>query len=201
MGILIWAHENDAIEYVNKKQTFHYKPNYTNKYAVHNVIKDITRTRGDEQYYNQLISYGAIGCGTIISADVLIKEFLCIQNIHNIERKKGRRIYHEVFSLRDEEVAGLYYNMNFLYSVAMECANWYFEQGHQVVFAIHHQSRFHIHFAVNTINFRTGLKFHTSKTEKEAREKLFNLILYKYLEIAKIPVSPITFCHDYVPNL
>ena len=107
-------------------------------------------------------------------------------------------MYHEIFSLLDEEVAGLYYNMNLLYCIAAECARWYFNQGYQVVFAIHHQGRFHIHFAVNTIHYITGKKFHTTKPEKDAREMLFNQILYKYLEIAKIPICPITFCPDYV---
>lgn len=197
MGILIWAHENDAVEFVRKEQRY-LQNNYTNKNAVRNVIRDITRSRENEQEYSHLIAYGAFGCELNAPTEWLIQEFLCVQNIYNIEGRKGRRMYHEIFSLLDEEVAGLYYNMGFLYSIAAECARWYFEQGHQVVFAIHHQSRFHIHFAVNTINHKTGMKFHTTKPEKEAREMLFNQILNKYLEIAKIPIVPIEFCPGYM---
>lgn len=83
-------------------------------------------------------------------------------------------MYHEVFSLLDEEVAALNWNMSLLISIAMECARKYFEQGFQVVYAIHHQSKVHIHFAVNSINYRTGAKFHTTKVEKAMREDLFN---------------------------
>lgn len=197
MGILIWPHENDAVEFVRKEERY-WQKNYTNKNAVQNVIRDITRSRENEQAYSDLIAYGAFGCELNAPPEWLIQEFLCIQNIYNIEGRKGRRIYHEIFSLLDEEVAGLYYNMGFLYSIAAECARWYFEQGHQVVFAIHHQGRFHIHFAVNTINYRTGMKFHTTKLEKEARGMLFNQILYKYLEIAKTPIVPIEFCPGYM---
>lgn len=198
MGILVWAHENDAIEYESRNRKNFYEKNYKNKYAVHNVIRDITRSRENERYHSQLISYGSFGCEPNAPAEWMIQEFLCIQNVYNIERRKGRRMYHEIFSLLDEEAAGLYYNMALLYNVAMECARWYFEQGYQVVFAVHHQSRFHIHFAVNTINYLTGKKFHTTKPEKEAREILFNQILHKYLEIAKIPIVPVVFYPNHI---
>lgn len=198
MGILIWAHENNIAGYENGGRKYFYDRNYMNKYAVQNVIRDITRSRENEQYQNQLISYGAFGCDFYAPADVLIQEYLGIQKVHDIDRRKGRRMYHEIFSLLDEEIAGLYYNMNLLYYVAAECARWYFNQGYQVVFAIHHQGRFHIHFAVNTIHCITGKKFHTTKPEKEAREMLFNQILHKYQEIAKIPIVPIEFYSTHI---
>ena len=138
------------------------------------MIHDITRTRANEEHRNELIYCGALGCGCNIPADSMIQEFLYIQNVYNIEGRKGRRMCHEVFSLLDEEVAALNYNMSLLVSFAIECAREYYEQGFQIVYAIHHQSKVHIHFAVNSINYRTGAKFHTTKVEKAMREDLFN---------------------------
>lgn len=200
MGILIWAHEkkNSETEDHNCKENYNrYYGYYQNKHAVSNVIRDISRTRENEVYGYQLICYGALGCGVNISAEDMIQEFLCIQNMYNIERRKKRRMYHEIFSLMDEEVAALNYNMSILNNFAMECAKWYFEQGHQVVYAIHHQSKFHIHFAVNSINYWTGKKFHTSKSEKAMREELFNQLLYKYMTMPKVPITPVQFYSDY----
>ena len=42
------------------------------------------------------------------------------------------------------------------------------------------ESDLHIHFAVSTINFRSGLKWHDSKTDLDLRDALFNKILGKY---------------------
>lgn len=198
MGILIWPYENKAVEFENEQgKSFYRKNNYTNKKAVSNVIHDITRTRKNERHKEELLHYGGVGCGCMLPADGMIQEFLSVQNAYGIERRKGRRMYHEVFSLLDEEVGGLYYNPDYIYEFALECAKWYYNQGFQVVFAIHYQSRFHIHFAVNSINFKTGLKFHTSKEEKNMREQLFNQILQKHIMLRSVPVVPVMFCNGY----
>ena len=184
MGIIIWPHQNKTVVFKNEQgNSIYRKNNYTNKKAVSNVIHDITRTRENERQKRDLLNYGAVGCGCMIPADDMIQEFLYVQNAYGIEARKGKRMYHEIFSLLDEEVRGLYYNPYYLYEFALECAKWYYDQGFQVVFAIHHQSKFHIHFAVNSINFRTGLKFHTSKIEKTKREQLFNWILQKHMRL------------------
>ena len=73
-------------------------------------------------------------------------------------------------------------NVNTLWKFADQCAQCYFDAGYQVVYAIHgtNESNLHIHFAVSTINFRSGLKWHDSKTDLDLREALFNKILGKY---------------------
>ena len=74
------------------------------------------------------------------------------------------------------------YILNTLWKYADQCAQCYFDAGYQVVYAIHgtNESDLHIHFAVSTINFRSGLKWHDSKTDLDLREALFNKILGKY---------------------
>ena len=40
----------------------------------------------------------------------------------------------------------------------------------------------HIHFAVNTINFQTGNKWHTNNKESYKREANFNLIIRSFMK-------------------
>ena len=107
MGILIWPHKNKAVESKYEQGKFIYrKNNYTNKKAVSNVIHDITRTRENERHKEELLQYGAVGCGCMIPADDMIQEFLYVQNAYGIENRKGKRMYSAVLSV-----------------IAMEC-NW-----------------------------------------------------------------------------
>ena len=87
-------------------------------------------------------------------------------------------MYHEVFSLTDDEFKEIGCNISILNQIAMECSKIYFNQGHQVVYGVHYDEgkRWHIHFAVNTINFRTGAKWHTNIRETCGRERIFNEI-------------------------
>ena len=91
-------------------------------------------------------------------------------------------MYLEVFSLDPHEFIRMGRNVNTLWKFADQCAQCYFDAGYQVVYAIHgtNESDLHIHFAVSTINFRSGLKWHDSKTDLDMREALFNKILGKY---------------------
>ena len=56
---------------------------------------------------DDLFFYGAIGATRFGSTDDIIQQFCCVQNAYGIERRGGKRMYHEVFSLTDEEVAWL----------------------------------------------------------------------------------------------
>ncbi len=157
----------------------YYKNNYTNQDAVAKVIRYVTRTRADESK-DDLVFYGAIGAARFGSTDDIIQQFCCVQNAYGIERRGGRRMYHEVFSLMDEEVAWLGNSRESLWQLAMECAMVHYGMGFQVVFAAHWEKggHFHIHFAVNSISFINGRKWHMSLDEIRQREELFNRILY-----------------------
>lgn len=72
-------------------------------------------------------------------------------------------------------------------------------KGFQVVYALHHQGKFHIHFAINSINYQSGIKFHTSKREKADREILFNQILNYCMTIPVKVIVPVQFYSDHKP--
>lgn len=88
-------------------------------------------------------------------------------------------MYHEVFTLYDCEVEELGYDREQLWQVGMACCQVYFQMGFQAVFAIHWEpnKHYHFHFAVNSISFVDGRKWHTSLPEIKQREEMFNKIL------------------------
>lgn len=157
---------------------------YVNEDAVENVIHYITRSRVNEGRREELMGYGGAGVGIYLLPDQIIGQFLYIQKVHGIDARKRRRVYHEVFGLQDSEFAELNCDMDVLHRFARECCQVYYQRGYQVVYAIHWEpfngKKMHIHFAVNTISFRDGKKWHTSKVDLRERERLFNGVLDYY---------------------
>lgn len=166
---------------------------YTNEKAVENVIRYITRSRIYEDRRNELISYGGAGIGGYLSPEEIIHQFLYVQEVYNIRNRRGRRICHEILCLSDEEFALLNCDYNLVEKIAQEIRYQYYLRGHQVLYGIHCSSnmRVHIHFAVNTINFITGLKWHSSKMEWIQREEMINRIVsaYYYVFIRKVSLQ------------
>lgn len=165
--------------------------NYTNKNAVGNVIRYATRTRPGENRLSELVSFGGMGVSMLSGAEDMVEQFLRVQNAHNIETRKGRRIFHEVFSLTDEDVFNIKYDMAILDTVARECCKVYYSAGFQVVYAIHYEPEkyYHIHFVVNSINYENGLKWHTNFNDNKQRERIFQNILRE----AQCIVKPVAF--------
>ncbi len=183
-----------------KQDKIYYKhSNYSNLNAVRNLIRYITRTRENEDRKKDLIAYGAVGAGYDFHPNTIIQQFLFVQNGYAINSRGGKRMYHEVFNLYDCEVEDLNYDPMQLFELGRECGQIYFKMGFQVVFAIHKEEgkHYHIHFAVNSINFINGLKWHTSFEEIKQREDVFNHILIKRQIALKGAVSPIIFCDKF----
>lgn len=162
---------------------------YTNKDAVENCIRYITRTRANEQRENELIAWGGVGVGCYASPELAIQQFCCVQKIYGIDKRGGRRVHHEVYNFMDEEFEKLGRNYEYVYQIAMKCAEYYYYMGHQVVFAIHHvrnaereNKGLHIHFVINSVNFFTGRKWHTGIQETYGRELLFGQIVRNFIE-------------------
>ena len=157
---------------------------YQNKDAVENVLRYIMRVRKYEDRANELLAYGGAGVPLYATPELMIQKFLYVQKLFHIDSRKGRRMHHEVLNLRDEEYEKLGSSIQNLYQYALNCCMVYYEQGHQVVFAIHWepQKRLHIHFAVNTINFITGKKWHTSMNEYSDRERFFRHLLNAHIK-------------------
>ena len=153
--------------------------NYMNPDAVSNVLKYILRIRENEKRAHELLDYGGIGVPTYAEPNDYIASFLYVQTIFNINKRKGRRLAHETLNFTQTEESFLLNNRAILHELAYSCANTYFIQGHQVVFAIHYDEakRLHIHFAINAINYITGYKYHISLNDRLKREVLFNNII------------------------
>lgn len=182
--------ENDNEEKKNYRNR-----NYSNPDAVEFLIRYVTRTRKNESRESDLINYGAVGTDYFHSPDVMIQQFEYVQNIYGINNRRGRRMYHEVLNLYDWEAERLEGASEWLWRVGMECCEFYYMMGHQAVFAVHweQEKRCHIHFAVNTINFRDGRKWHSSLPEIKQREEIFNEILRKYQIMATGAIEPFVF--------
>lgn len=172
--------------------------NYTNKDAVENVIRYVTRTRKNEDRFSELVSFGGMGVTMLSGVEDVIAQFLYVQNVYNIEIRQGKRIYHEVFSLDEQAAFNIKYNMTILDAVAKECCKVYYSAGFQVVYAIHYDpgKKYHIHFIVNSINYKTGLKWHTNFRQNNGRERIFQDILRQAQCIVK-PVIFDTYPNDY----
>ncbi len=179
--------------------TAYYKNrNYSNKDAVEKVLRYITRTREGEDREENLINYGAAGADYFHSVDNMIQQFCYVQHVYGINSRGGRRMYHEVLNLKDCELERLGRDPKMLWQVGMECCQVYFQMGHQAVFAVHWEpeKRCHIHFAVNTINFQNGRKWHTALPEIKQREGIFNEILCKYQIMATGAIEVLEFLND-----
>lgn len=205
----------------SKKSTvwngIHYdNSNFNNVDAVENLIHYVTRTRENEYRAGDLITCGATGAGyyqtvedTIhiasqsspsrIScyqrAEYMIQQFKYVQNTYRINSRKGRRMYHEVLNLLDIEAAWLNYDPFWFWKVGIECCQIYFQLGFQAVFAVHYEEskHYHFHFAVNSISYVDGRKWHTSFLEKNERESIFNGILNMNQVMAGRKALPIMY--------
>lgn len=188
MGLLVLPIVNNSDKYQGEKRRTSYygKGKYTNRNAVKFVIDDITRNRKFERYREQLLGYGGWGINYFLSVEDIISCFNYIQNVYDIEHRGGRRIYHEVFWFSEDELNKLGRSIekiwNFAYEVSRSC---FYEQGFQVIFAIHYdlKLRYHIHFAVNTINYCTGAKLRSYMGDLKNRENYYNAVLQKYMEV------------------
>ena len=197
MGMLVIPTVNNSDKYKGDKREHVYAMrNYTNPQAVKFVIDDIFRTRINEKYRDQLLAYGGIGVNYKLPVEYIIKSFEYVQNVYDIDKRKGRRMYHEIFWFSQDELLRLNRNVQRMWNFAEECARVaYYEKGFMVLFAIHTDNEYkcHIHFAVNTINYMDGHKLRTYRYDLKERNIMFNQILQKYLNMEQIPLVPVFF--------
>ena len=153
---------------------------YKNKDAANNLIRYITRKRENEDRAHELISYGfPYGNAYNKPIEHVIKEF---EFIHNFYSAEGSLMCHYVMHFSPTIYDSVTKNLQILDCYAQECCKYIFELGHQVCYAIHisEKGRIHIHFALNTINFRTGHKLRQYPAEiKKNIEYPLNTILCK----------------------
>lgn len=106
------------------------KGNYTNEDAVENVVRYVTRTRVHEDRNHECLMCGGKGVAIYQPVDFMIRQMEYVQKMFGIEHRRGRRMYHETFSISEEEFVRMGRNINVLYRFADQCAQCYFDAGH-----------------------------------------------------------------------
>ena len=169
--------------------SFYIIKNYSNKDAVYNVIRYITRTRVNEDRKDELIDFAGFMVPNYDPEfndvpSLMISSFEFVQDRFRLKDFGGSRIVHLALSLSDEEYLTLGQNrIQMICELARQCASTYCNDGFQVVYAVHYDNlkHAHIHFAINSINISTGLKFNTSRGLRNQREQTFNIFLYNMM--------------------
>lgn len=134
---------------------------YKSEESITKVLLYITRNRSTETRQSELLCWGdAIGYNYGKSIFETIDEFLLVQNIYERTVKKNTsKICHYVYKFIPSELIPYQTNLNRLANFSVNCCQYLFNNGHQSVFAIHHQNgKTHIHFCINTVNFKTFKK-------------------------------------------
>ena len=169
--------------------------NHTNRDALIQGIKYISRTRKNEDRANELVAYGATG----ISSDPELgyQEMLFTQKQYKINARKGKRVEHHIFGLGYEDKNERKLSDEQLTQFAKECSEEYYKMGFQNCYALHREpsGEMHIHFMINSIQFTTGLKFHEHWKARRERSYRFsdNLEAMRHKEYPTVPVCPIIF--------
>lgn len=154
--------------------------NYLTPNSINNVIKYIARENGKPK--DDLICCGAIGATDFTNTDITIRQFECVQLLHKRKGNFGRYIDHEVYSFSEEEENMILQNDIPFEEIARKMAQDFYNDGFQVYYGVHkkndNEKHFHAHFAVNTVNFRTGKKRHENMGDtKKRQDRLRQLVL------------------------
>ena len=168
--------------------------NYLNQDSIKNVIKYIARENGNPK--NDLICCGAMGATDFTDIDTTIRQFECVQLLHTRKGNFGRYIDHEVYSFSDEEETTILQNDIPVGEIAQKMALDFYNDGFQVYYGIHKsddtEKHLHVHFAVNTVNFRTGKKRHENKGDTKRRQDRMNkMILSEIIDSMAVNRSPL----------
>ena len=143
----------------SKGKNYGYGANDTR--IVETYIRYITRTRssyGGDQYPPAYV--GSLGFKPFATVEELVEGFFLTQSIYRVHT--GIRARHEWISFKDGETVDLN-GIQRVAEIAYWFARWYYNQGYQVVFAIHTDTEhLHIHYVINSVNFITGRKYHSN---------------------------------------
>lgn len=147
---------------------FYEKNLYCNADALENVIHYVMLNKKTP---HKII--GATGA-SYESEEVTIKHFQMVKDFYR--NQKGKKVIHFCVSFERKGFLPLYEYIHIGYSIAD-----YFFPNHQVLFALHEDTdKDHIHFVVNTVNFRTGKKLRWHKGDRHKLQKYINYIPSNY---------------------
>lgn len=153
---------------------------YFNSDAPEKLIRYVTRTNGKDT--QDLISWGGAGILKYCGINSIIDQFNYVQQSHTRRGDFGKYMNHEIFSFSPEGEDAILKNNIDIDQVAQQMARDIFERDDcQVVYGLHHPDKNnphkHIHFAINSVNFRTGGKRHENKAQTAERNERFNKIV------------------------
>ncbi len=169
------------------------KGNYQTQDSIKNVIRYIARENGMSK--DDLICRGAMGATDFTSIDMTIRQFRCVQLLHERKGNFGRYIDHEIYSFSEEAQEAIYENDIPVEKIARSMAQDFYDDGFQVYYGVHRpdetEKHLHVHFAVNTVNFKAGKKRHENKTAtKKRQERLDRIVMAEIINRQKSAKNP-----------
>lgn len=152
-------------------------------------LKYITRTGRSDCFPPAYVGY--LGFPPKCTVENLIEEFLKTQSV--FKNTSGFRARHEIVSFQPDEYMDCL-GVCQIVPIAYHLANWYFNQGFQVVFAIHADTpNLHIHFVINTVSFITGKKYHCNYSQFRNQKDYIESVITKLTQKnKKLPALPYT---------
>ena len=153
-------------------------------------LRYITRTGRSDCFPPAYVGY--LGFSPKCTVTNLIEEFLKTQSV--FKNTSGFRARHEIVSFQPDEYMDCL-GVCQIVPIAYHLANWYFNQGFQVVFAIHADTpNLHIHFVINTVSFITGKKYHCNysqfRNQKDYLESVITKLTQKNKKLPTLPYNP-----------
>lgn len=162
------------------------KGRYLNEDSIMYVIKYDLREGKHKENLSQLISWGALGAPEWNGAEGVIDAFKTVQILHTRKGAHGRYIDQELYDFSEEELEAIQESGADVDAIARKMAREFFEEGVQVLYAVHsrdeHNRDIHVHFAVNTVSYRTGKKRRENKTDTRNRSWKMNEIVKEEVE-------------------
>lgn len=162
------------------------KGRYLNPDAPEKLIKYVTRMNGKQK--DDLIAWGGLGVTEYQDIDSIVSQFYLAQKMHTRSGNFGRYADHEVYSFSHEEERAIDKNKLDVDKIARKMAYDFYRQDNcQVIYGVHAPGKkdkhIHIHFVVNTVNFRTGNKRRESMQQTKKREQRFWKIVSDEIDI------------------
>lgn len=146
---------------------------------VRNEISYIWREGKNKDREKELEARGAWGAPQWMGAKGVVQSF---EEVRALYKRKGfvRYLDHEIYQFSGDELDGIREKGADLGEVARRMAEDIYREGYQVAYAVHNKTdteNVHVHFAVNTVNFRTWRKRHENMAETSRRQKVFRQIV------------------------
>ena len=172
---------------INKKSNGG-KTLYADEKSVENLCKYVVGEDGGHSS-QEILGRGEFGVMKSETTQAMATQMLIVQNDYKINQRGGRRMAHMCNCISEEEFGKIGCNENILMNYFDDCARDFYEMGHQVVYGVHLNNHAeeegthafaHVHFAINSINFNDGKKFHMNRREVYEEENVMNQQLEEY---------------------